>query len=105
MEILEEIDVGSNVSGLLVKFYWDNQCCIAKSRKYHRVTFVPYCGKTSGDLVSPVLFNILVDTVVQKWLADVMNNITTASAGLSGDNVGCLSLLFYANNSAMILRL
>ena len=62
----------------LLKFYWDNQRCVAKSGKYHGETFVPYRGATPGGVVSPNLFDILVDEVVQKWLADVMNDMTIA---------------------------
>ena len=51
--------------------------------------------------MSPTLFNILVDTVLRKWLADVMNDTTIASTGLQGDNAGCLSSLFCANDSTI----
>ena len=51
--------------------------------------------------MSPTLFNVLVDAVVQKWLVDVMDNITTAIAGLQGDDVGCMSSLFNANDGAI----
>ena len=47
------------------------------------------------------LFNVLVDAVVRKWLADVMDNMTAANLGLQGDDVGCLSSLFYADDSAI----
>ena len=64
LEILEEYGVGPNASGLL-KFYCDHQRCIAKCRKYHGATFVPYRGSTQGDVVSSTLFNVLVDAVVR----------------------------------------
>ena len=51
--------------------------------------------------MSPTLFNKLVDTVVRKWLTDVIDNMTTASAGLQDDNVGCMSSLFYANDGVI----
>ena len=62
LEILEWYGVGPNVLGL-IKFYGDNQRCVAKSGKYHGETFVPYCGATQGGVVSPTFFNVLVDTV------------------------------------------
>ena len=92
--------MGPNVLGLL-KFYWDNQRCVAKCGKYHGGTFVPYRGATQGGVVSPILFNILVDAVVRKWLTDVMDDMTTVSAGLQGDGVNRMSSLFYANDSAI----
>ena len=99
-EILEGYGLGPNVLSLL-KFYWDNQRCVAKCGKYHKETFVPYCGATQGGIVSPILFNILVDTVVRKWLIDVMDDITAAIAGLQSDDVGRMSSLFYANDGAI----
>ena len=100
LEILKEYGVSLNMLGLL-KFYWDNQCCVAKSRNYYRETFVPYCDETQGGIVSPTLFNDLMDGVVQKWYEDVMENITTANTRLRGNNVGCLASLFYADDSAI----
>ena len=92
--------MGPNVLGLL-KFYWDKQRCVAKCRKYHGETFVPERGAIQGGVVSPTLFNILVDAVVRKWLVDTMDDMTTASAVLQGDNVGRMSSLFYAHNGAI----
>ena len=51
--------------------------------------------------MSPTFFNVLVDAVVRKWLADVMDNMTTVSAGLRGGDVGRMSSLFYANDGAI----
>ena len=51
--------------------------------------------------MSPTLFNVLVDAVVRKWLADVMDNMTAANTGFEGDKVGRLSLLFYADNGTI----
>ena len=55
--------MGPNLLGLL-KFYWDNQHCVAKCEKYHKETFVPERGTTQGCGVSSNLFNVLVDTVM-----------------------------------------
>ena len=78
LEILEGYGVCPNALGLLT-FYWNSQRCVAKSGKYHGETFVPYRGATQGGVVSPTLFNILVDAVVRKWLADVMDDIDAAN--------------------------
>ena len=51
--------------------------------------------------MSPTLFNVLVDTVVRKWLADVMDDITAVIAGLQSDDIGCMSSLFYADDGAI----
>ena len=65
LEILEGYGVGLNELGFL-KFYWDNQRCVVKCGKYHGETVVPCTGATHGGVVSPTLFNILVDAVVLK---------------------------------------
>ena len=65
IESLEGYGVSYNVLDLL-KFYWDHQRCVAKCRKYHGETFVPYRGATQGGVVSLTLFNVLVDAVVRK---------------------------------------
>ena len=90
LEILEGYDVGPNALGLL-KFYWDNQCCVAKCGKYHGETFVPYPGATQGGVVSPTLFNLLVDAVVRKWWEDIMDDMIIANTGLQGDDTGRLA--------------
>ena len=100
LEILEGYGIGPNILGLL-KFYWDNQRCVAKSGNYHGETFVPYRGAIKGGIVFPTLFNVLVDAVVRKWLADVMEDMTAANTGLQGDNVGHLSSLFYADDGVI----
>ena len=51
--------------------------------------------------MSPTLFNVLVDAVVRKWLADVMDDMTAANTGFEGADVGWLSSLFYADDGAI----
>ena len=51
--------------------------------------FVPYQGATQDGIVSPTLFNVIVDAMIREWYADVMDNVTAGNTGLSGDNVGC----------------
>ena len=97
---LEGYGVGPNVLGLL-EFYWDHQYCVAKCGKYHGETFVSYRGATQGGVVSPTLFNVLVDVVVRKWWTDVMDDMTTTNSGLQGDDVVCMSSIFYANDGAI----
>ena len=101
LKILESYSMGPNVLALL-KFYWDNQRCVAKCGNYHGETFsVPKRGSTQGGVVFLTLFNKLVDAVVRKRLADVIDDMTTARIGLQGDSVGCMSSLFYANDSTI----
>ena len=48
--------------------------------------------------MSPTFFNVLVDAVVRQWLADVMDNMTAVIVGLQGDDVSCMSSLFYVDD-------
>ena len=100
LEILEGYGVGPNILGIL-KFYWDNQCCVAKTGNYHGENFIPHRGATQGGIVSPTLFNVLVDAVVRKWLADVMEDMTATNAGFQGADIGWLFSLFYADDGAI----
>ena len=100
MEILEGCGVGPNTLGLL-KFYWENQRCVARSGTYHGSIFVPERGVTQGGTISPILFNILVDAVGRKWYADVMEDVTSAVAGLEGDAIRERASLFFADDAAI----
>ena len=51
--------------------------------------------------MSPALFNIILKAVIQKWYVDVMDDVTAVNAGLSGEDVGRLTSLFYANDGAV----
>jgi hypothetical protein len=54
---------------------------------FHGSVFVPERGVTQGGIVSPILFNVLVDAVVRKWFADVMEDMMAANTGLEGEDV------------------
>ena len=47
------------------------------------------------------LLNMLVDAVVRKWLADVMDDIESAIEGLQGDDASRMASLFYADDGAI----
>ena len=101
LEVLEGYGVGPNILGLL-KFYWENQRCVARSGNYHGSVFVPERGVTQGGIVSPILFNVLVDAVVRKWFADVMEDMMAANTGLEGEDViSDRTSLFYADDGAL----
>ena len=57
---------------------------------------------TQGGIVSPILFNVLVDAVVRKWFADVMEDMMAANTGLEGEDViSDRTSLFYADDGAI----
>jgi len=73
----------------------------ARSGNYHVSIFVPERGVTQGGIISPIIFNILVDAVVQKWYADVMEDMTSAITGLEGAAIRDRASLFYADDGAI----
>ena len=75
LEILEGYGVGPYIWELL-KSYWNNQRCVARTGAYHGEVFWPTQGETQGSIVSLILFNVIVDAVIRKWYADVMSDIT-----------------------------
>ena len=56
---------------------------------------------TQGDIMSPpIIFNILVDVVVQKWYANVMEDMALAITGLEGDVIREQPILLYIDGCA-----
>ena len=90
-QVLEGYKVRPTNMLALLRFYWDNQCCVvARIGKYPHAgeAFVPEDGGvTQGAIIYLILFNILVNAVLQKWYADVMEDITSAITGLEGDAI------------------
>ena len=80
LEILEGYGVGPNALGPL-KFYWDNQRCVAEWEIPWR-DFCPLLWCTTGQYGVPYYFNVHIDAVVQIYLADVMDDMTITSTTL-----------------------
>ena len=91
LDILEGYGVGPRLRGLL-RFYWMNQQCVARQSNYHGKAFRPTRGVTQGGVISPTLFNILVDAVVRKWLFDIMEDKDISISGLQDAVEGKISL-------------
>ena len=66
LEILEGYKIGPDTLRLL-HFFWKNQeRYVARNRNYHGEAVMPDHGVTQGGIVTPILFNILVDAVILK---------------------------------------
>jgi hypothetical protein len=78
LEILERYGMGALNLQLLHQF-WDRQLVVAKQGGHFGVAFPATRGVTQGDLVSPTIFNIVVDTIVWHWL----NIISVGQSGNS----------------------
>ena len=60
-------------------------------------------GTNQGGLISPTLFNLIVDNVLHNWLALLVGDQLVSQEGL-GLAVGRCMGLFYAKNIIVLLR-
>ena len=94
--ILEGYGVGPRCLGLLRRF-WAQQQVVAKQAGYYGDPFGATRGVTQGDIVSPVIFNIVADAVIRYWLASV-TEVPVESIDGVGFNVTARAALFYADD-------
>ena len=67
LDILEGYGVGPG-SRKLLSNYWRRLTMAARAGGYYGTAFGREQGVTQGDLLSPTLFNVVVDAVVRHWL-------------------------------------
>ena len=65
--ILEGYGVGPSPRRLL-KTYWRRLTMVVRAGGYYGADFKGERGVTQGNLLSPTIFNVVVDTVVWHWL-------------------------------------
>jgi hypothetical protein len=99
LEILEGYGVGPRSLKLLRQF-WAQQKVVAKQSGYYGKPFDATRGVTQGDIISPIIFNIVADAVIRHWLFTVSPEETDASDGL-GDNITKRAALFYADDGLL----
>jgi hypothetical protein len=66
LPILQNYGVGEQILQLITKF-WNSLTVVAKQQGYYGKPFRSERGTTQGDIVSPTIFNIIVDAVVRAW--------------------------------------
>ena len=66
MRILEAYGVGPNIRRL-IQAIWDGDTMIPRQAGYYGRAFRARRGVRQGDIVSPLIFNIMVDAVVRHW--------------------------------------
>ena len=66
MRILEGYGVGCNIRRI-IQTIWDGDTMIPRQAGYYGKAFRARRGVRQGDIVSPLIFNIMVDAVVQNW--------------------------------------
>jgi hypothetical protein len=74
MAILKSYGVGERI-GLLLENFWKHHHVIPRASGYHGRCFRSFRGVTQGDIVSPMIFNIVVDCLIQKWKAEDIGSI------------------------------
>ena len=71
------------------------------SGSYGRV-FKALYGVTQGGPLSPHIFNLMVDTIIQEWMKQMLS-AEAANNGI-GEEVRLLLACFYTDNSLIALR-
>ena len=71
LEILEGYGVGTNSRRLLTK-YWRRLTMVARAGGYYETSFRGERGMTQGDLLSPTIFNVVVDAVIRHWVNGIL---------------------------------
>jgi retron-type reverse transcriptase len=51
----------------VIRNFWNSLKVVARQQGYHGNPFRSERGTTQGDIVSPTIFNIVVDAVVRTW--------------------------------------
>ena len=87
------------VCRILVVFEANRRLSPAK-KGYHRPHIKSTRETTQGELISPTLFNLIVDNVVWKWLALTVEYQLVAQVGLGLALGRCLGI-FYANDAVV----
>lgn len=99
LAILEGYGVGPRAIRLLRQF-WDQQQVVARQSDYHGDPFGATRGVTQGDIISPMIFNIIADAVIRYWLSIVSSEPDDAITGL-GANLLDRTALFYADDGML----
>jgi hypothetical protein len=74
LQVLEKYGVGPRVRQLLQHF-WNNLVVVARQQGFYSQPIMSERGTTQGDIVSPTIFNIVVDAIVRAWYhSNAMNN-------------------------------
>jgi hypothetical protein len=87
----------------LLQTCWDNQQIIASQAGYCGSPFQAHGGVTQGGIVSPTIFNMIVDGVVRSWLHGLSqegNGVDTALAVNIQEQLVC----FYAEDGLLPSR-
>ena len=82
--------------------FLDQQEVFTRQNRFHGPNFKTTRGNTQDGLISPTLFNLMVDNVVLNWLALMLEDPLVTQEGLGLVLWRCLGLL-YAGNIMVVL--
>ena len=84
---MKDYGIGNNIIRILSQ-YWEFQQSTVRKGKYFGKQFHPTRGVTQGDIVSPTLFNLIVDFVLKSIHKGLNTSVKTIA-------------LFYADDGAI----
>ena len=88
LQLLQDYGVGPRILRLLEHF-WDQHVIIPRQHAFFGAPFPARRGLTTGNILAPVIFNIVVDAVLRRWYAE------TTAQGLA------TRAQFYANDGLL----
>jgi hypothetical protein len=66
LQLLQGYGIGERILHLLTNF-WTGLKVVARQQGYHGEPFRSERGTTQGDIISPTIFNVVVDAVIRTW--------------------------------------
>ena len=80
----------------LPRAYWGEMTMVARAGGYYGEAFKGVWGVTQGDLLSPTIFNVVVDAVVRHWVTMALEE--AEKRGERGNEGSHQDALFYADD-------
>ena len=99
LEILEGYGVRPSARRLL-KTYWRRLTLVVRAGGYYGEAFKGARGVTQGDPLSPTIFNVVVDAVIQHWIDGIVDK--AEEKGETGREGRHQSAVFYANDGMVV---
>jgi hypothetical protein len=75
LSLLTAYGVGTHIRSI-IQAVWDFELLVPKSAGYFGIPFPAWRGIRQGDIISPIVFNIIVDAVVREWYFQMGDNTT-----------------------------
>ena len=98
MQLLTDYGVGPNIIRLL-RTFWNNLQVVARQSGYYSSPFRICRGVTQGDVISPTIFNIVVDAIVRYWYQSL--SLLESFTGHADGSVPEVSAGFYADDGVL----